>query len=60
MRVLHGVRGGHGELMKKEMVMDTELMTKADLQAAQAALITWIVGTSIAVVVVLQLFIRLM
>jgi len=40
--------------------METELATKADLQAVEATLIRWIVGTGIAVFVALQVFVRLL
>ena len=46
--------------MKTEKNMDTELATKADLQAVQATLIKWIVSTGIGLFVALQLFLRLM
>ena len=44
--------------MNKE-TMETNLATKADVQAVQATLIRWIVGTGIAVFVALQVLVRL-
>ena len=40
--------------------MESELMTKADLQVVQATLIKWIVGTGILVFLALQVSVRLL
>ncbi len=42
-----------------EKTTKTELATKTDLQAVEATLIKWIVGTGIVVFVALQVLVRL-
>ena len=46
--------------MNGNEMMETELATKADLQAVQATLIKWIVGTNIGLFVAIQVFVRLL
>lgn len=42
--------------MNGDEAMETELATNADLQAVQATLIKWIVGTGIGLFVAMQVF----
>ncbi|MCY3864658.1 MAG: hypothetical protein OXG68_04390 [Chloroflexi bacterium] len=45
--------------MNEETTRKTELATKADLQAVEATLIKWIVGTGIAMIAALEFLDRI-
>ena len=45
--------------MNENATMEIELATKADLQAMQATLIKWIVGTGIAMIAALEFLDRI-